>query len=180
MRKDIGAEAEAYGPCSGLPRQPATRDGCCSSGSEHPASHSGACGQSCRNGCSPGGAGSAADSMALGGEQCMAGQGLEPSGQSDCRAGESINRQGGAGLGSGAGFVPARTAEYLEPGFWQRRFQRGDAHEWFGGYAAFRALLSPRLTPGRCCMLLLIMPGALCLHLCNTHADALLVCLHHL
>ncbi|KAK9836328.1 hypothetical protein WJX81_005572 [Elliptochloris bilobata] len=36
----------------------------------------------------------------------------------------------------------------LEPEFWQRRFECGDAHEWFGDYEAFRALLAPRLAPG--------------------------------
>ncbi len=47
-----------------------------------------------------------------------------------------------------AEFVPARTAEYAAPGFWQARFEAGDAHEWFGAYAAFRPLLAPRLRPG--------------------------------
>lgn len=161
MRKDDEAEAAACGPCSGLHRQPATRDGCSPSSSEHPASHNMACQQSCHIDSSSGGSGSAADSTAVGGRQGIAGQGLEPAGQSGRRASKAVNGaaagrgQGVAGLGSGAGFVPARTAEYLEPGFWQRRFERGDAHEWFGGYAAFRALLAPRLTPGRrrmyCC-----------------------------
>ena len=164
MGQDTGAELAACGPCSGLPHQPATGNECSPSGSVHPASHSGACEPSCRYDSSSGGSGSAADSTAIGDRQGIAGQGLEPAGQFGCRAGEAVNGQGDAGLGSGTGFVPARTAEYLAPGFWQRRFERGDAHEWFGGYAAFRALLAPRLTPGRCCVLLLPMLRVLCLH----------------
>ena len=159
-----GAEAAARGLCSGLQQHPATRHEGSPIGFEHPASHGGACKPSCRCESSSGGSGSAADSTAIGDRQGIAGQGLEPAGQSGCRAGEAVNGQGDAGLGSGAGFVPARTAEYLEPGFWQRRFERGDAHEWFGGYAAFRALLAPRLTPGRCCVLLPPVLRVLCLH----------------
>ena len=183
MGQDVGAEPAACGQCSALPRQPATRDGCSSSGSEHPASHDGACERSCRNYSSPGGAGSAADSTAIGGRQGIAGQGLEPAGHSERRASEAVQGsaaargQGNAGLRLGTGFVPARTAEYLEPGFWQRRFERGDAHEWFGDYAAFRTLLAPRLTPGRCCMLLLPMPCVLCLQLRQTNAQNKSLCL---
>ena len=82
--------------------------------------------------------------------------GLPPGGATDVSASSTAPDESGLGLqpgpgaggAPGAGFVPARTAEYLHAQFWQERFERGDAHEWFGSYASFRALLAPRLSPG--------------------------------
>ena len=62
--------------------------------------------------------------------------------------GLGLQSSSGAGGAPGTRFVPARTAEYLHAQFWQQRFERGDAHEWFGSYASFRVLLAPRLRPG--------------------------------
>lgn len=82
--------------------------------------------------------------------------GWPPGSATDVSASSTAPNESGLGLqpgpraggAPGAGFVPARTAEYLHAQFWQERFERGDAHEWFGSYASFRALLAPRLSPG--------------------------------
>ena len=182
MSKCMRAEAAACTLRSDLPQPPATRSPC---GSEQPASRSGTCEQPCPSDSRSGGSGIEANSKATGSERGIASQGLEPAPFPERTACEAVSGaaagsgQGVAGLGSGAGLVPARTAEYLEPGFWQRRFERGDAHEWFGGYAAFRPLLAPRLTPGRRCVLLCAVLSALCLKSRLDTACKLLLCGYH-
>ena len=40
---------------------------------------------------------------------------------------------------------PAKTEDYLLPGYWDTRFQEEEAYDWFKGYSTFKHLLLPHL-----------------------------------
>ena len=43
------------------------------------------------------------------------------------------------------GREPAKTEEYLLPGYWDTRFREEEAYDWFKGYSSFKHLLLPQL-----------------------------------
>lgn len=46
------------------------------------------------------------------------------------------------------GTEPEKTAEYLEPEYWNRRFRTEETYDWLKGYAEFRHLIRPHLSTG--------------------------------
>ena len=43
--------------------------------------------------------------------------------------------------------IPSSTGAYAHVAYWERRFEKEQGHEWFGGYAEFRHLLKPHISP---------------------------------